>query len=105
MPRRPRAYSRRDVAAGRHVHRRCSCGCRAIPAGRFCAVALATAAWSAVPSAPPIQQLEEIEVIGVTPLPGLDMPASQVPLDTQSAQADDVAELHGQSITGLLQQN
>jgi outer membrane receptor protein involved in Fe transport len=59
----------------------------------------------AVLAAPPIQQLGEIVVIGVTPLPGLDMPASQVPLNTQSAQADDVAEVHGQSITDLLQQN
>jgi outer membrane receptor protein involved in Fe transport len=56
-------------------------------------------------AAPPIQQLGEIVVIGVTPLPGLDLLASQVPLNTQSAQADDVAEMHGQSLTGLLQQN
>lgn len=44
-------------------------------------------------------------MIGVTPLPGLDLPALQAPLNTQSAQADDVAEVHGQSITDLLQQN
>ncbi|MBS0432108.1 MAG: TonB-dependent receptor [Proteobacteria bacterium] len=56
-------------------------------------------------SAPPIQQLGEIVVVGVTPLPGLDLPASQVPLNAQSAQADDVAQMHGQSITDLLQQN
>lgn len=56
-------------------------------------------------AAPPIQQLGEIVVIGVTPLPGLDLPASQVPLNTQSAQADDVAQVHGQSLTDLLQQD
>ena len=44
-------------------------------------------------------------MIGVTPLPGLGLPALQAPLNTQSAQADDVAEVHGQSITDLLQQN
>lgn len=56
-------------------------------------------------AAPPIQQLGEIVVIGVTPLPGLDVPASQVPLNTQSAQADDIAQIHGQSVTDLLEKN
>lgn len=56
-------------------------------------------------AAPPIQQLGEIVVIGVTPLPGLDVPAAQVPLNTQTAQADDIAQIHGQSLTWLLQQN
>ena len=54
-------------------------------------------------AAPPIQQLGEVVVIGVTPLAGLGVPAAQVPLNTQSAQADDVAQIHGQSLTGLLQ--
>lgn len=56
-------------------------------------------------AAPPLQQLGEIVVIGVTPLPGLGVPASQVPLNTQSAQADDFEHIHGQSLTGLLQDN
>ena len=64
---------------------------------------LATAAGSF--AAPPVQQLGEIVVIGVTPLPGLNVPASQVPLNTQSAQADDIGQVHGQSLTDLLQQN
>ena len=66
---------------------------------------LAGASGTAALAAPPIQQLGEIVVIGVTPLPGLDLPASQIPLNTQSAQADHVAEVHGQSNTDLLQQN
>jgi outer membrane receptor protein involved in Fe transport len=62
----------------------------------FCGAALA---------APPIQQLDEIVVVGLTPLPGLNVPASLVPLNTQSAQADDVRQIHGQSLTNLLQSN
>lgn len=66
---------------------------------------LAIASGTMALAAPPIQQLGEIVVIGVTPLPGLDVPAAQVPLNTQTAQADDIAQIHGQSLTGLLQQN
>ena len=79
--------------------------CRDAPARTLGAIVLAIASGTTALAAPPIQQLGEIVVIGVTPLPGLDLPASQVPLNTQSAQADDVAEIHGQSITDLLQQN
>ncbi|MGH8148159.1 MAG: TonB-dependent receptor, partial [Rhodanobacteraceae bacterium] len=62
--------------------------------------------WSGmVSAAPPPQQLGEIVVIGVTPLPGLNVPPQQVPLNVQSAQADDVQTLHGQSVTDLLQRN
>lgn len=53
----------------------------------------------------PVQQLGEIVVIGVTPLPGLDIPLSLVPLNVQVAQADDLVQIRGQSLTELLQQN
>ncbi|MGH8272920.1 MAG: TonB-dependent receptor plug domain-containing protein, partial [Gammaproteobacteria bacterium] len=56
-------------------------------------------------AAPPVQQLGEIVVIGITPFPGLDVPPQQVPLNVQSAQADDVEQIHGQSLTKLLQRN
>ncbi|HEX7326501.1 MAG TPA: TonB-dependent receptor [Rhodanobacteraceae bacterium] len=56
-------------------------------------------------AAPPLQQLGEVVVIGVTPLPGLGVPQSEVPLNTQSAQSDDIAHIHGQSLTGLLENN
>lgn len=56
-------------------------------------------------AAPPVQQLGEIVVIGITPLPGLNVPPQQVPLNVQSAQADDVEQIHGQSLTDLLQAN
>ena len=59
--------------------------------------ALAIASGTTARAAPPIQQLGEIVVIGMTPLPDLGLPASQAPLNTQGAQADDVAEVHGQS--------
>ncbi|HEU0198693.1 TonB-dependent receptor [Rhodanobacter glycinis] len=52
-----------------------------------------------------VKQLGEVVVIGVTPLPGLSVPASQVPLNTQSAQADDISRIHGQSLTNLLEDN
>lgn len=64
-------------------------------------VGLSGAAWAA----PPAQQLGEIEVIGIAPLPGFNMPPQQVPLNVQSAQADDVEQIHGQSVTDLLQRN
>lgn len=54
---------------------------------------------------PPAQQLGEIVVIGVTPLPGLDLPPGQVPANVQSAQSDDVQQINGQSLTDLLQRN
>jgi len=79
--------------------------CRDAPAGMWGVAALATASGTTALAAPPIQQLGEIVVIGVTPLPGLGLRASQVPLNTQGAQADDVAEVRGQSITDLLQQS
>jgi outer membrane receptor protein involved in Fe transport len=62
---------------------------------------LSGAAWAA----PPVQQLGEIVVIGIAPLPGFNMPPQQVPLNVQSAQADDVGQIHGQSMTDLLQRN
>ena len=58
-----------------------------------------------VVAAPPAQQLGEIVVVGITPLPGLNVPPEQVPLNVQSAQADDVEQIHGQSLTDLLQRN
>ena len=54
---------------------------------------------------PPTQQLGEVVVVGLTPLPGLGVPAAQVPLNVQIAQADDLEQLHGQSLTDLLQRN
>ncbi len=54
---------------------------------------------------PPVQQLGEIVVVGITPLPGLNVPANQVPLNVQTAQADDLEHVHGQSLTDLLQRN
>lgn len=54
---------------------------------------------------PPVQQLHEVKVVGVAPLPGFDVPVQQIPLNVQSAQADDIRQLHGQSLTELLQQN
>ncbi|HLI18032.1 MAG TPA: TonB-dependent receptor [Rhodanobacteraceae bacterium] len=70
----------------------------------LCAAVLAVV-WGMALATPPVQQLGEIVVIGVTPLPGLGVPASQVPLNTQSAQADDIEQIHGQSLTDLLQSN
>lgn len=70
----------------------------------LCATVLAVISGIA-PATPPVQQLGEVVVIGVTPLPGLGVPASQVPLNTQSAQADDIEQVHGQSVTDLLQSN
>jgi outer membrane receptor protein involved in Fe transport len=54
---------------------------------------------------PPVQQLHEVNVIGVAPLSGFDVPVLQIPLNVQSAQADDIRQIHGQSLTELLQQN
>jgi outer membrane receptor protein involved in Fe transport len=56
-------------------------------------------------AAPPLQQLGEVVVIGVTPLPGLDVPQQQVPVNVQTAQADDIRQLHGSSLTDLLRQD
>lgn len=53
----------------------------------------------------PVQQLGEVLVIGVTPLPGLNIPALQVPLNVQVAQADDILQVHGQAMTDLLQKD
>ncbi|MEO6799360.1 MAG: TonB-dependent receptor [Rhodanobacter sp.] len=83
-------------------------GCIAGQAGlvrkTLCAMVL-TAISSAVFAAPPVQQLGEVVVIGITPLPGLNVPPLQVPLNVQTAQADDVVQIHGQSLTDLLQRN
>ncbi|KGI79043.1 TonB-dependent receptor [Oleiagrimonas soli] len=54
---------------------------------------------------PPTQQLHEVVVVGVAPLPGFEVPRLQIPLNVQSAQADDIEQLHGQSVTQLLQRN
>ncbi len=67
----------------------------------FCAAMLLVAHDPAC-AAPPMQQLGEIVVIGTTPLPGLTVSAQQVPANVQSAQADDVQQVHGQSFTDLL---
>lgn len=56
-------------------------------------------------AAQPVRQLGGVVVVGVTPLPGLDLPLAQVPLNVQVAQAADVETLHGQSLTDLLLQN
>lgn len=53
----------------------------------------------------PVRQLGEVVVVAVTPLPGLDVPLSLVPLNVQVARADDLLRIHAQSITGLLQQD
>jgi hypothetical protein len=42
-------------------------------------------------------------VIAIAPLPGFAVPSLDIPLNVQSAQADDMAQLHGQAITDLLQ--
>lgn len=44
----------------------------------------------AVLADPPVQQLHEVNVIAVAPLAGFDVPVLQIPLNVQSAQADDV---------------
>ena len=75
------------------------------PVGRTLWVMTLAAGWSVVLAAPPAQQLGEIVVVGITPLPGLNVPPEQVPLNVQSAQADDVEQIHGQSMTDLLQRN
>lgn len=54
---------------------------------------------------PPVRQLHEVEVVGIAPLPGFELPLLQIPLNVQSAQADDVQSIHGQSLTELLQAN
>ena len=83
-------------------------GCTRGPVGRvrktLCVVTL-TAISGAVLAAPPVQQLGEVVVVGITPLPGLNVPPQQVPLNVQIAQADDVVQIHGQSLTDLLQRN
>jgi outer membrane receptor protein involved in Fe transport len=68
-------------------------------------LAAALAVSGAAVAAPPLQQLGEVVVIGVTPLPGLDVPPQQVPLNVQTAQADDVQQLHGSSLTDLLRED
>ncbi len=59
----------------------------------------------AVLADPPVQQLHEVNVIAIAPLAGFDVPVLQIPLNVQSAQADDVRQIHGQSLTALLEQN
>ena len=64
------------------------------------------AAWGRSPVAlaePPVKQLHEMNVIAMAPLPGFEVPPLQIPLNVQSAQADDMAQIHGQSLTDLLQ--
>jgi iron complex outermembrane receptor protein len=75
------------------------------PAAIFLVASMLIALFGTALAAPPTQQLGEIVVIGVSPLPGLDVPADQVPLNVQSAQSDDVRQLHGQSFTDLLREN
>lgn len=80
-------------------HRAWECFCRrAVP------LVLLVAAASAF-AAPPMQQLGEVVVIGVTPLPGLDLPPAQVPANTQSAEADDFERAQGQALTDMLRDN
>jgi outer membrane receptor protein involved in Fe transport len=79
--------------------------CRVGSIGGTLGVAILSMASVVVLATPPVQQLGEIVVIGVTPLPGLNVPPGQVPLNVQSAQADDVEQIHGQSVTDLLQRN
>lgn len=71
----------------------------------LCAMVLAALSGGVVFATPPAEQLGEIVVVGITPLPGLNIPPQQVPLNVQSAQADDVEQIHGQSLTDLLQRN
>jgi len=59
----------------------------------------------AVLADPPVQQLHEVKVVAIAPLAGFDVPVLQIPLNVQSAQADDVRQIHGQSLTELLQRN
>jgi iron complex outermembrane receptor protein len=54
---------------------------------------------------PPVHQLNEVKVVAIAPLPGFDVPVLQIPLNVQSAEADDIAQIHGQSLTDLLRQN
>jgi iron complex outermembrane receptor protein len=54
---------------------------------------------------PPVQQLHEVKVVAIAPLAGFDVPVLQIPLNVQSAQANDVRQIHGQSMTELLQGN
>ena len=53
----------------------------------------------------PVTQLHEVKVIAIAPLPGFEVPSLEIPLNVQSAQADDMAQLHGQAITDLLEAN
>ena len=85
---------------------RCEHGhCRAGPSAGFLCAAFAVTVCGGARAAPPMQQLGEIVVVGTTPLPGMSVPVSQIPANVQSAQADDVQQIHGQSLTDLLRQN
>lgn len=75
------------------------------PTVRALMLALLMAASSRVQADRPVKQLHEVKVIAIAPLPGFEVPPLQIPLNVQSAQADDMAQIHGQSLTDLLQAN
>ena len=76
---------------------------RALRVGRFCALVCALAMSPTAWADRPVKQLHEVKVIAIAPLPGFEVPPLDIPLNVQSAQADDMAQLHGQAITDLLQ--
>lgn len=83
------------------MHMRCEAKRAALAAG----MALAMLASLPALAEPPVQQLHEVVVVGVAPLPGFDVPRLEIPQNVQVAQADDIRQVHGQSITQLLQRN
>lgn len=66
-------------------------------------LALGLVASRATAAEPSVQQLGEVRVIGLAPLPGFDVPLLRIPLNVQSAEADDIQRIHGQAVTDLLQ--
>lgn len=74
-------------------------------AGRLGLAALCLAASPRALADRPVKQFHEVKVIAIAPLPGFEVPPLQIPLNVQSAQADDMAQLHGQAVTGLLEAN
>ncbi|WP_428420983.1 TonB-dependent receptor [Methylibium sp.] len=80
------------------------------PAFRRHAIAVAAASvWGLASSgpvvaqeSPPAAQLERVEVIGVTPLPGLGVPKGQVPANVQTATSADLERSHAIDLTSFI---
>lgn len=65
-------------------------------AAALCALAAAAQAQ------PAPAQLERVEVIGITPLPGLGVPKDQVPSNVQTAKAADIEASHAPDLSSFL---